>query len=217
MAEEAVESYRRLVVAYVVGEAIDQGRLREVLILAGKGLDSFKADSDCLRQRYQAAKDIEAADAMQAEITAAGEAIAALENESRDEWERHDKAIKELSARQQEAQGRLTAMQTEQTEKRNRAGEVLQRTADPAIATAVKKCQAQISQAHVDAIARHRVPAPKINDPGRDPLTIVDADPGGRLVKAGELAKAREAEAVAKMNETGNRALDPLLGMAWQP
>ena len=79
MAEEAVESYRRLVVAYVVGEAIDQGRLREVLILAGKGLDSFKADSDCLRQRYQAAKDIEAADAMQAEITAAGEAIAALD------------------------------------------------------------------------------------------------------------------------------------------
>jgi hypothetical protein len=208
LAQDATAAYRGLVDRQARGDPIDQAHLREVLTLAGKGLDTFKADSDLLHNRYCAAEALAAAEALGSEVSQARQLLADAEAE-------RDAFYKEFAARKivlnnqcfqaGENHGRLDG---ELRRAKATAADVLVKTADPAIAAQTKALQGEARRGIRDALVRkRREPLPELAEGSKGP-TVPEVD---RVA----LAEKSKAAAGEKLQATGARAMLPLEGMAW--
>ena len=207
LAQDALAAYRGLVDRQARGEPIDQAQLREILTLTGKGLDTFKADSDQLRKRYLAAEALAAAEAREPEVSQALQVLADAEAE-------RDAFYKEYAARRivldnqcfqaGENHGRLDG---ELRRAKAAAADLLVRTADPAIAAETKALQGGVRQDVRDALVRKGVPLPKPAEGSKGPTV-----PAAVALAAAEKRKAGTAEKIQAVNI---RAMLPLEGMAW--
>ena len=222
LAEQAKADYRRLVDEQARGLRIDADELRQVLIVAGKGLATFKADVDRLFDRYAAAEDLARADAMQSEITAATEDLAAIEAEDAAETARHRKVVTDIGERFSSARAKMESLAGDQARLRNAASEALQKTADPAIAAETRRLQSEMRQATQDAIVRHHPePKPLVEDKNASPQKQALAERefawAERQHAVGEAAENRRGAAAEQMRTVKARALEPLAGMSWAP
>ncbi len=194
MGEEATASYRGMVRKQAQGEPIDPRKLQPILVLAGRGLDAFRADAGRLKERFQATAQLELADsdATAEEINAAQKRLRGLEAERKT-------LMEDLARRATELNEKIAAAQSEVLKKSGGPGELraqavrtLHATAAPSLADELRRLEKATRDAQYKRLAsKTRGPA------------------------LSKQAAKEEERAAQKAAEIGALVLEPFDGMAW--
>lgn len=133
MIEEAQRDYRAMVGRLAAGETLPEATIREAAGLAGKPLSLVSMHVDRLKQRLQAAQDLAGAGELDAEIEAAKKAMQAAEDVRNAVRAKAQKMVDDAQEAFSQASTRFDQAANRQLLIRQRAREVLEATADPAI------------------------------------------------------------------------------------